>query len=163
MRKIITFVLVLCTAFSITGCRFNYENPEEVKETFDKFAGKLGKTQITGDEALIGERQYGEDAYVGSYLADCADQTGKDVIFGGGSIEEREIRVYGTIKSESGKAVVRIRTNEDVLELEPDEEGCFETTLNLVSGGNYVMMNYEDFSGKIELYSEYGGNEEGND
>lgn len=154
MKKIIVFVLILCMAFAFTGCGFNYEKPEEVKEKFDKFARMLGKTQITDDNDLIGERHCGEDEYVGSYFVDCDNQTGKDVIFGGGSIEEREVRVYGTLKADSGKAVVRIRTNEDVIELEPDEEGTFETTLSLTSGGNYIMVNYEDFSGEIELYSE---------
>lgn len=160
MKKIIALALVLCMTLSFAGCGFNYENPSEVKEKFNEWAGMLGKTQITNDDNLIGGRLPGEDEYVGSYLADCDKQTGKDVIFGGGSIEDREIRVYGTLKTDSGKATVRIRMNEDVVELEPDKEGFFETTLSLTSGGNYIMVNYEEFSGTIELYSEYQGAEE---
>lgn len=63
--------------------------------------------------------------------------------------------IYGTITTESGKATVRIRQNWDVTELETDEEGNFETNLSLDNGGNYIMINYEDFTGTIELYSEY--------
>ena len=40
-----------------------------------------------------------------------------------------------------------------------DENGYFETNLSLESGGNYIMVNYEDFTGIIELYSEYEGAE----
>lgn len=104
---------------------------------------------------IIGVRVLGEDAYAGSYTADCKNNTGRDVIFGGASIEERSIKVYGTVKIESGAAMVRIRLNDDVIELETDGQGFFETELNLSTGGNYVMVVYEDFSGTVEMNSEY--------
>ena len=45
--------------------------------------------------------------------------------------------------------------NSEVVELEPDADGHFETTLKLDNGGNYIMMIYEDFSGVVEMNSEY--------
>ena len=156
MKKIIAFVLLLCMALSFTGCQFNYEKPSEMLEKFEGWAENLGQSQITEDGDLIGERILSEDAYAGRYCADGEDETGKDVVFGGASVEKRQLKVYGT---ESGKATVRIRQNWDVTEVETDEDGNFETNLSLDNGGNYIMVNYEDFTGSIELYSEYEGAE----
>ena len=75
------------------------------------------------------------------------------MVFGGGSIETRRLQVYGRILAEEGQATVRIRMNEEVVELEVDEEGRFETELRLKSGGNYIMVDYEEFSGTVELIS----------
>ena len=159
MKKLIAFALLLCVALSFTGCQFNYENPSDVLEKLEGWAENLGQSQITEDGDLIGERILSEDFYVGRYCADGEDETGKDVVFGGASIEKRQLRVYGTITTESGKATIRIRQNWDVTELETDEDGNFETNLSLDNGGNYIMVNYEDFTGSIELYSEYEGAE----
>lgn len=111
MKKIIAFVLLLCMALSFTGCQFNYEKPSEMLEKFEGWAENLGQSQITEDGDLIGERILSEDAYAGRYCADGEDETGKDVVFGGASIEKRQLKVYGTITTESGKATVRIRQN----------------------------------------------------
>ena len=155
MKKIIALVLLRCMALSFKGCQFNYEKPSEMLEKFEGWAENLGQSQITEDGDLIGERILSEDAYAGRYCADGEDETGKDVVFGGASIEKRQLKVYGTITTESGKATVRIRQNWDVTEVETDEDGNFETNLSLDNGGNYIMVNYEDFTGNIELYSEY--------
>lgn len=160
MKKIIAFTLLLCMALSFTRCRFNYENPSEVMEKFEGWVEKLGQTQITDDRDSIGERNLFDDSYVGGYRADCEEETGKDVIFGGASIEERKLRIHGTVTTRFGKATVRIRQNRDVIELETDEDGNFETNLSLDNGGNYIMVNYEDFTGTVELYSEYEEAEE---
>ena len=43
----------------------------------------------------------------------------------------------------------------------PDDNGDFETELSLESGGNYIMVLYEEFTGAVELGSAYdknGGN-----
>lgn len=159
MKKLIAFALLLCMALSFTGCQLNYEKPSEVLEKLEGWAENLGQSQITEDRALIGERILSEDSYVGRYCVDGEDETGKDVVFGGASIEKRQLKIYGTIATESGKATVRIRQNWDVTELETDEDGNFETNLSLDNGGNYIMISYEDFTGTIELYSEYEGAE----
>ena len=85
-----------------------------------------------------------------------AGQSGEPcMVFGGGSVESRKLYLCGYMVTYSGKAVVRIRMNEDVVELEPDEEGYFETSLNLEGGGNYIMVKYENFCGTVEVTSGY--------
>ena len=136
------------------------DKPTAGRVVLDGFAAMLGSLEITEDEDLIGQRSRGRDDYVGGYSADCTGQTGRDVVFGGGSIQERTLRCYGMIAAESGSATVRIRLNEEVVILEPDEKGCFDTELHLWSGGNYVMVDYEDFTGTVQMTCEYTDGED---
>ena len=155
MRKGISCVLVLGVMLHVTGCGIRNLDREEVMGFLDNLAGEIASGQITQDRDLIGERLYAEDKYTGRYLAECGGETGRDVVFGGGSVESRKLYLCGYMVTYSGKAVVRIRMNEDVVELEPDEEGYFETSLNLEGGGNYIMVKYENFCGTVEVTSGY--------
>lgn len=154
MKKIFVCSLVIMMIFSLTACRLNYMDSDEIQAFFSNLAEDLGSSQITDDDKLIGQRVT-DDAYTGTYQSDCSGNTGRDVIFGGGSIEERTLYISGAVKAESGSAIVRTRLNDEVIELTPDENGIFETELSLASGGNYIMVQYEDFKGTVELSSEY--------
>lgn len=157
MKQLLTHFLMAGMLLCLTGCRLNYMEPEEMQEFLDGVAENIGDSQITHDEDLIGTRVLadGADSYTGEYTAACSDMTGRDVVFGGASIYDRALFLSGTIKTESGKATVRIRMNDEVLEPYPDADGNFETTLKLESGGNYIMVVYEDFSGSVEMACEY--------
>ena len=155
MRRVISGVMIVCMVFQLTSCGFPFGNLKQLSDVLEDLAGVVGSSQITGDSRLIGERLYGEDVYTGRYLAECDGSTGRDVVFGGASIESRKLYLSGYIQAYSGKATVRIRMNWDVIELEPDEDGYFETELNLESGGNYIIIKYEDFTGTVDLTSGY--------
>ena len=130
--------------------------PEEMKEFLDGVVENIGDSQVTDDDDLIGARlQVDDDSYVGEYTAECSHMTGRDVVFGGASIHNRDLFLSGHIETESGNTTVRIRMNSEVIELEPDADGYFETTLKLDNGGNYIMVIYEDFSGMLKMTCEY--------
>ena len=122
----------------------------------DDVVENIGDSQITDDDDLIGARfLVDDDNYAGEYKAECSHMTGRDVVFGGASIHNRALFLSGHIETESGNATIRIRMNDEVVELEPDADGYFETNLKLVNGGNYIMVIYEDFSGTMEMTCEY--------
>ena len=121
----------------------------------DDVASFFGRSQITDDDELIGTRKLSDDAYTGTYTSDCVGNTGRDVIFGGGSILNKTLSIKGQISTESGSAIVRIRMNDEVVELESDSDGRFDTELSIHSGGNYIMIDYSDFAGSVELHSKY--------
>lgn len=130
--------------------------PEEMQVFLDGVVEDIGNSQITENGDLIGERLLADDdSYAGEYTAECTHMTGRDIVFGGASIYNRTLVLFGQIETESGNATVRIRMNSEVVELEPDADGYFETTLKLDNGGNYIMVIYEDFSGTVEINSEY--------
>lgn len=127
-----------------------------MQEFLDGVVENIGDNQITDDDDLIGARLLvDDDSYVGEYTAECSHMTGRDVVFGGASIHNRALFLSSHIDAESGKATVRIRMNSEVIELEPDADGYFETTLKLDNGGNYIMVIYEDFSGMLKMTCEY--------
>lgn len=156
MKHVIIFLLQTSLLLSLNGCKFNYMEPEEMKEFLDGVVEDIGDSQVTDDDDLIGARLLvDDDSYVGEYTAECSHMTGRDVVFGGASIHNRDLFLSGHIETESGNATVRIRMNSEVIELEPDADGYFETALKLDNGGNYIMVVYEDFSGTVEMNSEY--------
>lgn len=156
MKRAIVFLLLTSLLLSLNGCKFNYMEPEEMKEFLDGVVENIGDSQVTDDDDLIGERlMVDDDSYVGEYTAESSHMTGRDVVFGGASIHNRALFLSGHIDAESGKATVRIRMNSEVIELEPDADGYFETTLKLDNGGNYIMVIYEDFSGMLKMTCEY--------
>ena len=156
MKHTIIFLLLTVLLLSLTGCRSNFMEPEAMQEFLDGVVENIGDSQITDDDDLIGARLLvDDDSYVGEYTAECSHMTGRDVVFGGASIHNRALFLSGHIDAESGKATVRIRMNSEVIELEPDADGYFETTLKLDNGGNYIMVIYEDFSGMLKMTCEY--------
>ncbi len=152
MKKILAVFAAVCIIIPLAACSMD---GGEVHRFLNNLAEALGQSQITDDKHLIGSRFPDEDAYTGRYQADCDGDTGRDVVFGGGSIQLRKIHLYGTIKNDSGSAVIRIRQNEEVTELEPRADGNFETDIACASGGNYIMVDYKNFRGHVELRAEY--------
>lgn len=155
MKYLLVAILFACVLLCLSGCRLNDIELSEMDAYLDGVAGKIGDLQITDDDDMTGQRNLGDDAYCGSYLADCNNQTGRDVIFGGASTHERVLYCHGSIQTEAGTAQIRIRLNDEVIILQTDETGNYETELYLKSGGNYIMIDYSDFSGSVEMICEY--------
>ena len=155
MKKgMICFLLLLGTLFSFTSCSRQEVKPEAILHRLDSAAAQIGRSQITDDRELIGERTC-DDEYTGDYRAECGGKTGRDVVFGGGSVEARTLHVSGIIRTKFGSAAVRIRQNEQVTEPQLREDGSFAVTLHCSGGGNYIMVDYDDFCGDIVLHAEY--------
>lgn len=155
MKYLTTIVLFVCVLFSLSGCRLNYIEPDEMDSYLDGVVEKIGDSQITEDKDLIGQRDFGDDAYCGSYVADCKNKAGRDVVFGGASTHERILLCHGSIQADAGTAEIRIRMNDEIIILQTDEAGNFETELHLKSGGNYIMIDYSDFIGSVEMFCAY--------
>ena len=152
--KTITVLFAAILVCLLSACQISEKSPERVWGNLDEIAGKIGQSQITTDQELLGSRE-SEDGYTGSYSAKIVSVSGRDVIFGGGSIKERELVISGTISAESGSAKIRVRQNDEVNEYETENTGEFYLELSLYSGGNYIMIDYKDFSGTVEMTSVY--------
>ena len=154
MKRMMTMFVALLMASTFAGCHLHADRPEEMWDQLDTFAAQLGQAQITTDDDLIGARACA-DMYTGDYAAACDHATGRDVIFGGSSLKSRALNVSGRVLTKSGTAIVRIRQNWQVTEYAVNADGTFETTLKLSAGGNYIMVDYEDFCGTVELKATY--------
>lgn len=157
LKVIVVALLVAVTALAFFACGRRCSEQQKTLNRIDSIAGNIGRSQITEDDNLIGERHCKDD-YTGYYSARCDAESGRDVIFGGASIKERNLKVYGTVYTQSGTVKIRIRQTDEVKECEVDRELHFETELNLSSGGNYIMIDYDNFQGCVELHSDYIAN-----
>lgn len=156
MKHSFLLILLLCLLLNLTGCRLNYMEPEEVHSFLDGIVEDIGDTQITADEKLMGTRTLTDnDSYAGAYIAQCDGVTWRDVVFGGASIDTRVLHLSGCVETISGEVRIRIRMNDEVIELKADADGNFETELKFTSGGNYIMVLYDGFAGTVEMACEY--------
>ncbi len=152
MKKGALIAVLLCAAVGLTACGLNGATPEQLYDTVENVTGWLGSSQLTADGDLIGRRVRGGDAYSGAYSAAPAGVTGRDVLFGGGSVSSRVVKLEAALQTVTGTAVVRVRMNDEVVYLSPDPQGKIETELRFASGGNYVMVDYADFTGTVEMH-----------
>ena len=155
MKRWIALCLLALTLFSLTACRFQYMTPEEMHDFMDGLTQKLGQSQITEETDLIGNRCLNGDGFTGGYRAECEGNTGRDVVFGGASIDRRCIQISGVVETVSGTAQIRIRMNDQTMVLDCDADGNFQTVLSMDNGGNYIMVDYDQFVGRVELDSAY--------
>ena len=72
MRKTIWLSLVLCCVLSLTAC-----SKDEIIDDFNHVLESIGNDNLTGNKKLQGNREFGEDSYVGTYKADYDNSTGK--------------------------------------------------------------------------------------
>lgn len=129
---------------------------EQLVDDFDGFVHIVGLNQITAKSKLIGKREFiGKDSYIGSYTSSCIFEKGRDVVFGGASIKDKKVSLKVKILTESGSANLRIRLGSDVKEYKTDNNNTFEQTIDLQAGGNYIMIDYDDFTGTVEMTSNY--------
>lgn len=156
MKKIMIGILLFSLLGILCGCTEGKNSNDSESGTIEQlreWTGKLGMTQITEDESLRGTRtlENEEDYYTGNYIAETDHVTGRDVVFGGAGIEERIIICSGTVDIKAGSIKIRVRMNEEVVYVSPDESGHFEKEFSFASGGNYIMVDYENFTGSIDL------------
>ena len=71
------------------------------------------------------------------------------------SARDKLIKVKAYIKTESGSAVIRLRMNGKVIEYTPDVDGRFKHEFNFQNGGNYIMIDFDRFTGTVQMTAEY--------
>ena len=155
MKKITAILLIFIILVSLSACRKQEIDPYKVLAKFETIVETLGNSQISKDSDLIGTRDNTDDnKYIGVYTSNCQNETGRDVIFGGASLKDQSLRIFGNIKTDDGTATLRIRLGENIEFPELDDNGNFDFILSLNGGGNYIMIDYENFIGSVTLTSE---------
>lgn len=141
---LVLVVLLFVLLHLYTEWKFENDPPKGVVEQVEEWVGELGETPLTKDAKLAGQRQTGSDDDTGTYRAECEDKTGQEVLFGGGAIKNRKLKICGTLGTVSGSAMVHIQTSRDTIELTTNKDGVFETSVSLKSGGSYVVVAYRN-------------------
>ena len=64
---------------------------------------------------------------------------------------ERCVHLTGIIQTVEGSAKLRIRQNGEVVYPEASDDGTYDVVVSMESGGNYIMIDYDDFVGSVKL------------
>ncbi len=153
MRHIIT--IIICLIVMLTAMLFQVVSTEDIVNCYSNAVECLGKSQLTSNLNLIGERYDENDDYTGAYRCNADDVTGRDCIYGGCAIDERKISLKGKVNTESGELKIRVRHGAETEYVAVDKDGSFEDVLEFDSGGNYIIIEYDDFTGEIDALTEY--------
>lgn len=157
MKRAVSVLLMLALTVSMTACT-SCENLrfKRADRYFDDLRGAFKMSDVTNSAKLIGKRENnGRDWFTGSYTAQCENETGRDTVFGGASARDKLIKVKAYIKTESGSAVIRLRMNGRATKFLPDSDGNFEREFDFGSGGNYIMVDFNRFTGTVWMTAEY--------
>ena len=153
MRHIIT--IIVCLIVILSAVFFQAVGTQNIVDGYAHIVEFLGQSQLTSKLNMIGERYNENDDYTGGYMCNAENVTGQDVAYGGCSIEQVKIKLKGKINVHSGDVNIRIRCGSEVSDVIVDENGCFDEQLEFNGGGNYIMVQYKDFTGDIDMQTEY--------
>lgn len=114
----------------------------------------MGKTKLTKDEKLSGERQFFENNYLGTYCSKYADYTGEEYLFGGMSVNSEgisEINLTCSLHEEEGNLKVVLITGHEEKNIFVDKGKNIKKTIKLEGGTNYIVVKGNKFSGSVEI------------
>ena len=153
MKKIVlalTFVLV--GSFMLAGC-----SKDEILNHYNNIVQSAGSIELTGKSSLQGEKEKGIDDYTGTYMADYANFSGTEYLFGGTSIKReagKELSIDCALEVTEGTAKVFWISGADEAVTLLETTGTYSDTITLPEGGNYIGIECENFTGSIELNME---------
>lgn len=149
MRKTIWLSLVLCCVLSLTAC-----SKDEIIDDFNHVLESIGNDNLTGNKKLQGNREFGENSYVGTYKADYDNFTGKEILFGGTSLDRddgNEIHISCDLDIGSGTAKVILQTGNDESKILCETSQRYSEVIELSAASNYIIIQAENFMGSCEL------------
>ena len=150
MKKIVlALAFVLFGSFMLSGC-----SKDEILNHYNNIIQSAGSIELTGKSSLQGEKEKGIDDYTGTYMADYANFSGTEYLFGGTSIKReagKELSIDCTLEITKGTAKVFWISGSDEAVTLIEATGTYSDTITLPDGGNYIGIECESFTGSIEL------------
>lgn len=153
MRHI--FSILCCLVIIISAVFVGVVMPETIIKGYSSVVEIIGKSQLTSNFSLIGERYDETDDYTGSYKGTTEKKSGQDVVFGGCSLSGVDLKISGHIDKESGKVKIFTRNGKSIDQIEIDESGSFSQKINFDGGDSYILVQYDKFTGTIDFTTEY--------
>ena len=150
MKKIfLSLILILIGVSTLSGC-----TKDEILNHYNNVVQSAGSIELTGKLSLQGKKEKGIDDYTGSYQADYENFSDTEYLFGGTSIKReagKDISVTCTLEVLGGTAKVFWISGADEAVTLLETTGTYSDTITLPDGGNYIGIECEDFTGKIEM------------
>ena len=141
-------ILIFIIAVS-TGC-----SKDEILTHYNNIIQSAGKGTLTSNYELNGDREFGVDDYVGTYIAQYENYSGIEYVFGGTSIEHEsgsEVTITCKINTTSGSAQLILLSGSDKPVVLCKNNKVYKVTLKIQDGSNYIGIKGYNFTGNIEL------------
>ena len=139
LRKIWVLPLLLTLVCSV-GCG----GKADLLHGYEKVVSSMGSLARTSEHKLIGTRTCWGDNYTGAYAATCRQARGKDVVFGGCSLQARRLQVTGSVACQSGFVQLIVKNGSDELWLTPDANGNISQEITGSGGGPGLFGGYPE-------------------
>lgn len=150
LKRIIPILIILVFGCIIlSGC-----NKDEILNHYNNTIEKLGASELTSTNKLIGSRTQGIDDYTGTYTANYDNITTTEYLFGGTSIKRKagkDITVTCKLTIKEGTIKLFWLSGSDDPVTLTETRGTYSKDLTLPDGANYFGVECEDFIGSIEL------------
>ncbi len=147
MSTLFFTITILLASILCVGC-----SKDVFLDYYKDINEKVGDLVLTNKTNLKGNREFGKDHYTGTYKVTYENFTGKEVIFGGTTIEqdEKNINVKLNIENSSGtiKVIMNLKGNEETL---ATKDGSYEFDFNIKDGSNYLIIKTDEYSGKVNI------------
>lgn len=147
MKKIGILIVVFLTLTLCSGC-----SKDGILDFYKGVNEKVGDTVLTNNIKLKGDRKFGEDHYTGTYKVTYKNFKGEEVVFGGTTIERDEENIHITLNIEDSKGdlkvFMKLKEKEEIL---ATGDGSYEFDFNVKDGSNYLIIQADKYSGKINI------------
>lgn len=151
--RTIGLVLLCAGMVCSTGCG-NWK--DTMLSGYANVIAALGDLSRTKSSELIGTRTDGADAYTGAYAISCKKARGRDVVFGGCSVQRQNLTITGTMRAQAGFVRIIVQDGSSPEQsLMPDSDGKIYAEINGKGGDCYILVDYADFTGTLTLCSEH--------
>lgn len=146
MKKIGILIVILCLVLC-SGC-----DKDGMLNLYKKANETTGDMVLTKNYKLKGKREFGEDHYVGTYKVTYKKFKGEEVLFGGTTIEREDANIHIKLNIDESdgniKVIMKLKEKEEIL---ATEDGAYEFDFNIKDGSNYLVIDADNYSGKIDM------------
>ncbi len=145
------------TACSSTGAaEEDNENilTDGIRKAGESATGFAGGGALTEDDSLQGERTFGVDEYAGTYQAEYQGFSGREILFGGTSLERKSgdtLQIQSDVNAQSGEIKVYWNSGESEPELLFKGAGEHSATIQLKGGWEYLSIRGPNLQGTFGL------------
>ena len=156
-------ILLAIIGIIIAGSAFFYNifnndtiSKEDIVNGFGDFLQDTSTNGLTKDNKLEGEREFGIDEYVGTYIANYNNKTKEETIFGGTVLErENGNTISLKIKVEKQSGNIEIISNSGTeSEILINDTGEVEKSIDVKEKSYYLKIKVTDFTGNVEIVAE---------
>ncbi len=127
---------------------------DRILEAYGTLVDEAGSTALTSKSELKGRMEKGTDDYTGSYEAAYSDFTGKELLFGGTTLEREEgntLSIACSLSLENGNAAIFLRSGTDDPVILLSESGDYTDTVEVDGTSTYIGVWGDHADGTVSI------------